>query len=54
MENYGNSLGRREDNLGLSDKPKITITNNVGDKITLKNGKTYIQSKSFTISYYVI
>lgn len=49
MENYGNSLGRREDNLGLSDKSKITITNNIGDKITLKNGKTYIQSKSLII-----
>lgn len=49
LENYGNKLDRRGSDLGTSDKSKITITNNVGDKITLKNGKTYIQSNSLVI-----
>ena len=49
LENYGDSLGRRGNSLGVSDKSKITITNNSGDKITLKNGKTFIQSNSLVI-----
>lgn len=49
MENYGDSLDRRGKELGLSTKSKITLTNNQGDKVTLKNGKLYIQTDAINI-----
>ena len=49
MQNYDVPLDRRGSDLGVSNKSKITITNNHGDVITLKNDKTYIKSKSLII-----
>lgn len=49
MQNYSDSLNRRGNKYGLSERSKITMTNAQGDKITLKNGKTYIQSDSLVI-----
>ena len=49
MQNYDVPLDRRGSDLGVSKKYKITITNNHGDVITLKNDKTYIKSKSLII-----
>lgn len=49
MQNYDDSLNRRGDKVGLSTKSKITITNNQGDKITLKNNQTYIKSNSIVV-----
>lgn len=49
MENYSSPMNRRGDRLGLSDRSKIAITNNQGDKITLKNNKVYVQSSNLVI-----
>ena len=49
MENFEGNLGRRGNDTGLSSRSKITITNNQGDKITLKNDKIYMQSNTISI-----
>lgn len=50
MENFrDDSLNRRGNKLGLSSRSKMTLTNNQGDKVTLKNGKVYIQSDTISI-----
>lgn len=50
LENFrDDSLNRRGNKLGLSSRSKMTLTNNQGDKVTLKNGKVYIQSDTISI-----
>lgn len=50
MQNFGSSLYRRGNLLGISPKAKIEITNNQGDIISLKNNEIFIQSDSLKLN----
>lgn len=49
MENFGDSLNRRGNELGLSERSKVTITNKQGDVVSLKNGQVYLKTNNLVI-----
>ena len=49
MRNYTEGLERRGDKLGISAKSKISMSNNKGDKITLKDNEIYLKASKVII-----